>query len=97
MHAVDPSGVSYRFFATAIGKGKNGAKSQLEKLDLSTLTAKEAVIEAAKVCDNVCICTGSTLVRPLPVSINDAQCVWQVIYSQHDPSKDKPIELEISW
>ena len=65
---VDPSGVSYRYFATAIGKGKNGAKSQLEKLDLSTLTCREAVIEAAK-----------------------------VIYTQHDPAKDKPIELELSW
>jgi 20S proteasome subunit alpha 7 len=65
---IDPSGTSYRFFATAIGKGKNGAKSQLEKLDLSTLTAREAVVEAAK-----------------------------VLYMQHDPAKDKPIELEISW
>ena len=68
LHSVDPSGVAYRYFATAIGKGKNGAKSQLEKLDLTTLTAKEAVIEAAK-----------------------------VLYTQHDPAKDKPIELEISW
>lgn len=68
LHAVDPSGLSYRYFATAVGKGKNGAKSQLEKLDLTALTAREAVTEAAK-----------------------------VIYSQHDPSKDKPIELEISW
>jgi 20S proteasome subunit alpha 7 len=49
LYSVDPSGVSYRYFATAIGKGKNGAKSQLEKLDLTTLTAREAVIEAAKV------------------------------------------------
>ena len=68
LHAIDPSGISYRYFATAIGKGKNGAKSQLEKLDLSRLTARQAVIEAAK-----------------------------VIYSQHDPAKDKPIELELSW
>jgi 20S proteasome subunit alpha 7 len=68
LHSVDPSGVSYRYFATAIGKGKNGAKSQLEKLDLTTLTCREAVTEAAK-----------------------------VIYTQHDPSKDKPIELELSW
>ena len=40
----------------------------MEKLDLSTLTCREAVIECAK-----------------------------VIYSQHDPAKDKPIELELSW
>ena len=50
LHAVDPSGVSYRYFATAIGKGKNGAKSQLEKLDFETLTAREAVTEAARSC-----------------------------------------------
>lgn len=68
LHSVDPSGVSYRYFAHAIGKGKNGAKSQLEKLDLSTLTCREAVVEAAK-----------------------------VIYTQHDPAKDKPIEIELSW
>ena len=65
---MDTSGVAHRFFATAMGKGKNGAKSQLEKLDLTTLTAREAVIEAAK-----------------------------VIYTQHDPAKDKPMELELSW
>ena len=23
--------------------------------------------------------------------------MWQVVYSQHDPAKDKAIELEISW
>ena len=39
-----------------------------QKLDLTTLTAREAVTEAAK-----------------------------VVYTQHDPAKDKPIELEISW
>jgi len=68
LYSIEPSGLSYRFFATAIGKGKNAAKSALEKLNLSELTAREAVIEAAK-----------------------------VIYMQHDPSKDKPIELELSW
>merc|ERR1719152_733157 len=68
LYAVEPSGLSYRYLATAIGKGKNGAKSALEKLDLTTLTCREAVTEAAK-----------------------------CIYTQHDPSKDKPIELEISW
>jgi len=68
LYAVDPSGISYRYFATAIGKAKNGAKSALEKLDLSTLTCREAVIECAK-----------------------------ILMTQHDPAKDKPIELELSW
>jgi len=68
LYAVDPSGLSYRFLATAIGKGTNAVKSALERLELTSLTAREAVIEAAK-----------------------------VIYMQHDPAKEKPIELELSW
>mmetsp|Transcript_10176 Transcript_10176/g.17691 ORF Transcript_10176/g.17691 Transcript_10176/m.17691 type:complete len:222 (+) Transcript_10176:129-794(+) len=68
LYAVEPSGLSYRYLATAIGKGKNAAKSALEKLDLSTLSCREAVMECAK-----------------------------ILYMGHDPSKDKPIELELSW
>lgn len=68
LYSIDTSGVSHRFFATSMGKGKNGAKSALEKLNLETLTCREAVTEAAK-----------------------------ILYAQHDPSKDKPMELELSW
>jgi len=68
LYAIEPSGISYRYFATAIGKGKNAAKSALEKLQLDSLTCREAVMEVAK-----------------------------VIYMQHDPAKEKEIELEISW
>mmetsp|Transcript_9593 Transcript_9593/g.28054 ORF Transcript_9593/g.28054 Transcript_9593/m.28054 type:complete len:249 (+) Transcript_9593:61-807(+) len=49
LYDVDPSGLSYRHFATAIGKGKTAAKSQLEKLDLSTITCRKAVNELAKI------------------------------------------------
>ena len=41
LYAAEPSGVSYRFFATAIGKAKNACKSALEKLDLEKLTCRE--------------------------------------------------------
>jgi len=68
LYAMDTSGVAHRFFATAMGKGKNGAKSALEKLNLETLTCAEAVTEVAK-----------------------------ILYAQHDPAKDKPMELELSW
>mmetsp|Transcript_25067 Transcript_25067/g.54743 ORF Transcript_25067/g.54743 Transcript_25067/m.54743 type:complete len:250 (+) Transcript_25067:87-836(+) len=68
LYAIEPSGLSYRFFATAVGKSKNAAKSALEKLDLSTLTCREAVVEVAK-----------------------------ILYAQHDPAKDKPLEIELSW
>lgn len=68
LYAVEPSGLSYRYFATAVGKSKNACKSALEKLDLSTLKCREAVTEVAK-----------------------------ILYAQHDPAKDKPLELELSW
>jgi len=68
LYTVETSGLSHRYFAAAIGKSKNAAKSALEKLDLSTLSAKEGVVEVAK-----------------------------ILYSQHDASKDKPLELELSW
>jgi 20S proteasome subunit alpha 7 len=68
LYSIDTSGVSARFFATAMGKGKNGAKSTLEKLNLETMTCREAVTEVAK-----------------------------ILYAQHDPAKDKPMEVELSW
>jgi 20S proteasome subunit alpha 7 len=68
LYAVEPNGISYRYFATSIGKSKNAAKAALEKLDLSNITAREAVTEVAK-----------------------------IVFMQHDPAKDKPIELEMSW
>merc|ERR1712087_137723 len=68
LYSVDPSGLSYRFLATAVGKNKNAAKSALEKLGLTTLTCRAAVVEVAK-----------------------------ILYSQHDPAKDKPLEIELSW
>lgn len=49
------------------GKGKNAAKSALEKLDLANITAREAVFEIAK-----------------------------ILYAQHEPGKDKPLEMELS-
>lgn len=49
LYAVEPSGLSYKFFGAAIGKGRNTAKPQLEKLKLSEMTCREALVEAAKI------------------------------------------------
>merc|ERR1712060_667304 len=68
LYSIEPSGLSYRFYATAVGKSKNAAKSALEKLDLTPLPCREAVTEIAK-----------------------------ILYAQHDPAKDKPLEIELSW
>jgi len=46
---VDPSGISWGYFGCAIGKGARAAKTEIEKLKLSELTTREAVIEAARI------------------------------------------------
>lgn len=55
LYLVEPSGISYRYYACAYGKGKQAARTELEKLKLNEksgkagLTCKEAVAELAKI------------------------------------------------
>ncbi|KAJ0959745.1 hypothetical protein J5N97_000580, partial [Dioscorea zingiberensis] len=49
LYMVEPSGVSYRYFGAAIGKGRQAAKTEIEKLKLSELTCRQGVIEVAKI------------------------------------------------
>merc|ERR1712070_531252 len=53
LYMLDPSGQAYRYFAEAIGKGAQQAKTQLEKLKLDELTAEEALFEVAKIIHEV--------------------------------------------
>ncbi len=46
---IDPSGMSYRYFGCALGKGRQGAKTELEKLKLTELKCSEAMKHVAKV------------------------------------------------
>jgi 20S proteasome subunit alpha 7 len=48
LFVVEPSGVYYGYHGAAIGKGRQLAKTEIEKLKLSELTTREAVIEAAR-------------------------------------------------
>ncbi|KAF9675263.1 hypothetical protein SADUNF_Sadunf09G0013800 [Salix dunnii] len=49
LYMVEPSGISYRYFGAAIGKGKQAAKTEIEKLKLSEMTCREGVLEVAKI------------------------------------------------
>lgn len=49
LYQIDPSGVGYRYFATAIGKAKNGASSELEKIDFTMITCRQAVMLIANI------------------------------------------------
>lgn len=49
LYVIEPSGVFWGYHGCAIGKGKQFAKTEVEKLSLETLTMKEAVDEVARI------------------------------------------------
>eukprot|EP00850_Spirogloea_muscicola_P017234 SM000146S00954 [mRNA] locus=s146:121896:124517:+ [translate_table: standard] len=49
LYMIEPTGVSYRYFGTAIGKGRQAAKTEIEKLKLSEMTCREGVLAVAKI------------------------------------------------
>jgi len=49
MYMIDPSGVCHGYKGCAIGKAKQAAKTEMEKLAISSLSCKELVREAAKI------------------------------------------------
>ena len=49
LYSVEPSGTSWGYFATAIGKGANLAKTELEKLKLAEMTCREALVHVARI------------------------------------------------
>jgi len=53
LYMVDPAGTMHRYYATAVGKGRQGAKNELEKLNLKAITCTEAVFAVAKILHQV--------------------------------------------
>jgi 20S proteasome subunit alpha 7 len=49
LYMVEPSGVYWGYYGCAIGKGKQVAKTEIEKLKLSELSIRDAVNEAARI------------------------------------------------
>ncbi|CAK8697823.1 proteasome subunit alpha type-3-like [Clavelina lepadiformis] len=49
LYMIDPSGVPLGYNGCAIGKAKQAAKTEIEKLKLREISSKEAVNEAAKI------------------------------------------------
>jgi 20S proteasome subunit alpha 7 len=48
LFVVEPSGSYYGYRASAVGKGRQLAKTELEKLDLADITVKQGVMEVAR-------------------------------------------------
>merc|ERR1712151_306474 len=56
LFCVDPSGQTYKYSGTAIGKGKQAAKTEVEKLlanGSENLTCKDALVQVAKILHKV--------------------------------------------
>ena len=49
LYMVEPSGNQFKYYGCAAGKGRQGAKTEIEKLDLSTVTCAEGVKICAKI------------------------------------------------
>lgn len=49
MYMIDPSGVSYGYYGCAVGKAKQSAKTEIEKLKLADMSCRDLVKEAAKI------------------------------------------------
>mmetsp|Transcript_3856 Transcript_3856/g.8114 ORF Transcript_3856/g.8114 Transcript_3856/m.8114 type:complete len:280 (+) Transcript_3856:168-1007(+) len=85
LHMVEPSGVSYEYFGAAAGRGRQPARTEMEKLAINPKTAGGV---------------GSTTTEGMESLITVADGVKQlakIIHSLHDEAKDKPFELEMSW
>ncbi|XP_025104869.1 proteasome subunit alpha type-3-like [Pomacea canaliculata] len=49
MYLIEPSGVSWGYYGCAIGKAKQTAKTEIEKLKMKDMTMEEIVKEVAKI------------------------------------------------
>ncbi|XP_037551200.1 proteasome subunit alpha type-3 [Nematolebias whitei] len=49
LYMVDPSGISHGYWGCAIGKAKQAAKTEIEKLQMKDMTCRELVKEVAKI------------------------------------------------
>eukprot|EP00397_Hematodinium_sp_SG-2012_P041034 GEMP01045102.1.p1 GENE.GEMP01045102.1~~GEMP01045102.1.p1 ORF type:complete len:252 (+),score=56.14 GEMP01045102.1:46-801(+) len=53
LHCIEPSGLVFKYFGKALGKGKQLANTEVEKLKLSELTCKEVLFYLAKIMHKV--------------------------------------------
>lgn len=49
LYMIEPSGVVYGYYGVAVGKATAAAKTEIEKLKLTEMTARQAVFEVAKI------------------------------------------------
>ena len=63
LYCIDPSGVKLRYFGCAIGKGARVAKTDIERLEMTTKTCREVLQLVAKMCVGVPTCSARARTR----------------------------------
>ena len=81
LHMVEPSGVTYEYFGAAAGRGRQPARTEMEKL---AINPKQVAAAASGEGELITCAEG---VKQLA----------KIIYTLYDEAKDKPFELEMSW
>lgn len=104
LYLVDPAGTMHKYYGMAVGKGRQGAKNEIEKLKLSELTCREAVSAIAKmyVLHNTCVWL---FIHALPfaahsllsaIIISETTCLSMCsLHQVHD--EEKSFEIEMAW
>ena len=82
LHMIEPSGVTYEFFGCAAGKGRQPAKTEMEKLNLGNVKVASSGGEVISAKEGV-----KRLARVFCLLRDD----------EKDSSSSKPFELEMSW
>ena len=83
------------YYGVAVGKGRQAAKTELEKLKLGEITCREAVKAIAKMYAPCCTYSFSVGCRMVPTkAMTPDTCS---IHTIHDDVKDKEFVLEMSW
>ncbi len=69
MLSCAPCLLPQRYYGTAVGKARQAAKNEIEKLKLTEMTCKQAVMEAARILHKVSGMTGLHMSWPACLSV----------------------------
>lgn len=92
LYLVDPAGTMHRYNGCAVGKGRQGAKNEIEKLKLAELSCREAINAIAKMYVYIVILN---VFVSLTIIILMFPLVCCRLHQVHD--EEKGFEMEMAW
>jgi 20S proteasome subunit alpha 7 len=81
LYMVEPNGAAYSYYGVAVGKGKQAAKTELEKLNLHKQEDEmdpQNAITSVKAVQHICK-------------------ILMLLHQENKDTSSKPLEMEISW